>query len=372
MGVASRKEGKNSLSAKGGKSVRMGFMERALPVTAVITAITLWVIPLGSSGTAIADEVYLKNGDRITGKIIKMDLHKLLYKTPYGELTINWQDVSTISTDHPVRVVLSDERSLEGTPRAAAEGSTNLMVVDGEEPILIKLAEVKSINPKPERALDVKTRVNFALKLERGNTDTDNYHLDWEFIARYVKKNRLWIHAEFDQESDKGEKISNSALGLVKYDRFLSEQWYVWGEGLIEFDEFKDLNLRTAYSGGAGYQIFETPTTNLLVQAGGGWVFEDYEGDESDRDFPAAIWSLNYDQWLFRKFTQFFHRQLLYIGLEDVENSFLKTRTGFRFPLYKGFATTLQWNLDWDDSPGPDIDEADHTFLVSVGYSYNY
>ena len=41
-------------------------------------------------GEASADEVWLKNGDRLTGKVLSLDAGTLLFKTAYaGDLSIN-------------------------------------------------------------------------------------------------------------------------------------------------------------------------------------------------------------------------------------------------------------------------------------------
>jgi len=40
-----------------------------------------------------ADLVFLKNGDRITGKVSSMLKNELKLTTPYSELTIPWHDI---------------------------------------------------------------------------------------------------------------------------------------------------------------------------------------------------------------------------------------------------------------------------------------
>ena len=61
------------------------------------------VVVLVSSGTALADEVRLKNGDRISGRIIRMEQNKLVLKTDYaGEITIDWPQVASISAEEQI------------------------------------------------------------------------------------------------------------------------------------------------------------------------------------------------------------------------------------------------------------------------------
>ena len=52
------------------------------------------------AGNSLADEVCLKNGDRLTGQVIRMEAGKLILKTMYaGDISIVWQEVASIMTD---------------------------------------------------------------------------------------------------------------------------------------------------------------------------------------------------------------------------------------------------------------------------------
>ena len=66
-----------------------------------------------SSSLALADQVVLKNGDRVTGAIVKKDAKTLTIKSDhFGVLTTAWDQVASITADKPVNVVLQDGRTL--------------------------------------------------------------------------------------------------------------------------------------------------------------------------------------------------------------------------------------------------------------------
>jgi len=53
----------------------------------------LWVC----AGAARADQVTLKNGDRLTGEIVKSDGKTLLMKTEFaGEVNLKWDAIAAI------------------------------------------------------------------------------------------------------------------------------------------------------------------------------------------------------------------------------------------------------------------------------------
>jgi len=63
----------------------------------------LLVLPL----SLLADQVTLKNGDRITGQILKKDGDKLTLKSELmGEVSIPWSAVTSITSGEALVVVL--------------------------------------------------------------------------------------------------------------------------------------------------------------------------------------------------------------------------------------------------------------------------
>ena len=321
---------------------------------------------------ATADEIRLKNGDHISGKVVRMEGGKLIFKTSYaGEISIEWAEISTLSTEDSIHVVLSDETALKGVTQSAEEGKMKLKMGKIVETVSFDLVEVRSINPKPrvpEPALKTKGHLNVGLTTTKGNSETETQHFDGEFVAR-TEKNRFTVGAEFNRAEDSGEKTINNALSYMKYDHFLSRKWFLYSAASFEKDEFKDLELRTALGLGAGYQFLETPVTNLSFETGLTYVNEDYETGHDD-SYPAGRWALDFDRYFFNKVIQLFHFHEGFVGLEDANNMIIRSRTGVRLPIYKNLKATAQYNYDWDKSPGPGREETDQMYLLSLGYNW--
>ena len=318
-----------------------------------------------------ADEVILENGDKITGKVVRLEKGTLVFNTEYaGEITIQVEKVSRISTDDPMVTTLND-----GTVRKAKNFYLLTSAEDdktGEEktPLDINIATVKVINLNPKPPIRFKGRANVGITNERGNTDTDQYRIDAELIAR-TEKQRFTLGGELNREqADDTTTVANwKAYGL--YDYFFKPKWYLYGSSLFEHDEFADLDLRTTLGVGAGYQFFESDDINLSVSAGLAYIFENFIVAE-DNDFPGAQWLVQYDQFFFNRFMQLFHSNNGYIRLGQGSNWLINTRQGLRFPLYKGFVTTLQYNYDYNNKPSPDsVSKWDSKFLLLLGYQFS-
>ena len=320
---------------------------------------------------SLADEVRLKNGDRLTGQVVRMEAGKLILKTSYaGEISMVWQEVASLKTDDSVKVVLKDETALEGNTLSIEDGRMMLDTAKIEMPVSFSLADVKAINPEPIKTVNITSRTNVNITSERGNTDSDNYYFDGEFVAR-TKKNRYKIGGELNKEESDGTTTSQNWLAYGNYSHFLSKKWYLYADTLFEHDELKDLDLRSTLGAGAGYQIFESPLLNLSISAGLAKVDENFDVAEDD-DYTAGQWSVNYDQYFFKKFVQLFHFSNGFVSLEDTNDWFYRTRTGLRFPVYKGFTATLQYNYDYDHQPSVDAeDEEDTKFIFLLGYELN-
>jgi putative salt-induced outer membrane protein YdiY len=325
------------------------------------------VIVLVSVVAAFSDEVHLRNGDHLSGQVVTMEEGRLLFETSYaGVIAIEWEEVVSLKTEGQMEIVLTDASSFNGTVTPADEGMVKIQVGPVAEAASVALLDVRAINPAKEPAVTITARGNAGLSVAKGNTKTENYHLDGQFIARTLK-NRFTAFGEYNRSEDGGEETADNALGFLKYDHFLSPKWYAYGNTSFETDDFKDLDLRSVLGAGVGHQIWETPLKNLAVEVGVAYVNEDFDKAE-DEDYSAGRWSIGFDHYLLKNAVQFFHFDEGFVGLEDTSDMFIRTRTGFRIPLYRGITATAQYNLDWDNSPSPGNDKTDHMYLFTLGY----
>ncbi|MBN1625163.1 MAG: DUF481 domain-containing protein [Deltaproteobacteria bacterium] len=337
-------------------------------INLIITICSLF-LSLFFSSFAWADEILLKNGDRISGKIVTMAEGKIVMNTTYGgDISIAWDEISKIMGDEPITVVLSDGTSLKGRTIGAEPGKLVLQVEGISDPVSLDLATTKSVNPAPVPALTTKGQANLGITIAKGNSETESQHLDLEFIARTVK-NRYTLGAEFNRAEDDGVESTNNSLGYVKYDHFFSKKLYGYSNVLLEKDKFKDINLRTALGLGAGYQFIESEEMNLSGEAGLSYINEDFI-IAPDESYPTGRWAINFDKYLIAKTLQFFHFHEGFISLEDTEDLLIRSRTGIRMPLSKSVKATCQVNYDWDRKPSPGMEKADIMYIVSIGYQF--
>lgn len=78
-----------------------------------------------------ADQVTMKNGDRLSGSIVRSDTKELLFKAEFaGEVKIPWDAVTAISSTDQLNVGLKDGQVVVGTVITTPEGGIQVTTRD--------------------------------------------------------------------------------------------------------------------------------------------------------------------------------------------------------------------------------------------------
>ncbi len=338
------------------------------------------------AGAAAADEVFLKSGDRLRGTIEGIDPKEVALQTTYaGRIRIRRQEVAAIQADWPLHVTFPSGTRLVGTIAPRYGSMLQLVTPDFTRAWEFRFTDIQTATRQiatraaPPKAaaqpavseagkLELRGRLNLGFDAERGNNDEDNYHVDGEVNAR-KQRHRAKLVFEYNLEKNDGRETDDNTFVSAKYDYFLTKQWFAFLNASFERDKFEDLNRRTATGGGAGYQFFDTEERDLSAEFGFSYVTEGFS-TQKDKDYPAARWSINYQEALFRNRAEAFHSQEGLLGLENTSDLIIRTRTGLRFRLVHGFLATLQANFDWDNSPVRGKTGTDTAYLLTLGYEW--
>ena len=324
------------------------------------------------SSVAYADQLRLKNGDIITGEVVKKESDKVVFKTDYaGELEIAWTQIVSVDSEDAVRIVLTDERSMKGRIVPTGKGLAIIQSEQGKELARIKLADLLYINPSAEVSgvgITWTGNINLGGTFTQGNSDTGLLHFDAESVARR-KRDRLTVGGIVNRgESEGFDTVFNSRVN-GKYDYFLSRRWYAYVNAAGENDRFRDIRLRTSTGVGSGYQIFERPDLNLSLEGGLNYITEDYYVDE-DESYPGGRWAVKYDQKIFGGGTQIFHQHEFLFGFLNGKNTLFFSKTGLRVPIAEAINATTQLNVDWAKEPSPGRESTDLALIFSLGYDW--
>ena len=314
---------------------------------------------------ASADEVRFKNGDRLTGTITSAEGGKLKITTKVaGDVTVDLKDVDTFTTDTPAAIHLKDRTVLRGAVEAGEAGTVR---AGGGQ---VALSDVESINPNRDRWTG--SLVVGGL-LTRGNSDTTSLNVSAEATRRTLD-DRLSGSAAyiFSRERDPdggGDTTTADNWSLAgKYDYFFTKKFYGFAALRAEHDRIADLDLRLTPSLGAGYQWVESPGFNFNTEAGLAWVYEEYDGADSD-DHVAARLAYHVDK-KFGEPVSVRHNLEYLPSLEDGADFNVLADAAVRTALTKNMFAELKVEWKYDATPAPDAAKNDQRFLLGVGWSF--
>jgi putative salt-induced outer membrane protein len=249
--------------------------------------------------TAMSDQLSLKNGDRLSGTVVKSDGKTLLLHTDYaGDITLKWDSVAGIQAAEPMHVELQDGRKAVGTVSSSDEKIQ--VAASGTETVEAPVSAVKTLrNDAEEKAYektlhpgileDWKTGLNLGFALTRGNSETKNLSLGF-LAARQTLRDKLSayansVYASNDAPGATPSTTANTAGGGLRYDHDLRDGVF----GFVNADFFADalqgLNLRSVFGGGAGYHLIKKENTTLDLLGGLNYTHESYVG--LTRNFAA-------------------------------------------------------------------------------------
>jgi putative salt-induced outer membrane protein YdiY len=312
--------------------------------------------------TAFADDVRLKNGDRLTGDVVSLAGGTLSFKTAYGAVQIPWANVDALTVTAPIIVTVGTAAPASVTIAADTAGRVTLNPGG-----TVGIADIVSL-ARPQPAVITNGGANAGFLTTSGNTDVNSLRVDGEIVAR-AAANRYTGGAAVNHASDHSTETAESWTGSAKYDRFLSPRMFANANAILTHDKFRDLDLRTAIGAGLGYQVIDTALVKLTADAGLGWVSE-HLATSADDSYTAARESAKLDLFVLPGRVQLFHNHDGYFGVTGHDNLFFRTQNGARVGLAAGFVTTLQLDLDYDKSPAPGRKNTDQTFALTFGYRF--
>lgn len=231
-------------------------------------------------GTAWADQVVLKNGDRVTGSIIKKDSKNITIKTEhFGVVTTSWDQVAAVTAEKPVNVVLPDGRTVQGT-LATTDGKVEVATKDTK--LSLAPAEVATIRNGDEQKayerlqkpnwLDLWAgtgRIGFAGTSGNARTLTFTTGVN---AARITNTDKTSLYFNGIQASalanGKNSATAQAVRGGLGYDHNVSPRMFVNIFNDYEYDKFQNLDLRFVLGGGLGYHAIQQERSRLDLLAG--------------------------------------------------------------------------------------------------------
>src|SRR5271169_941352 len=219
----------------------------------VLLFVSIW------SGLMLADQITLKNGDRLTGKIVKSDAKTLVLHTEFvGDLTIQFAAIDQITTDQELHADLKGGKTAVGTV-TTSDGKLEIATKSGgtvetpkEDVTVIRndaeqTAYDKSLHPTLRHGWTGGTNIGFSLA--RGNSETENLAL--AFNADHpTLKDKISLFASSIYTTNQlatPSTVANLVTGGLRYDRNINPKMFGFVGADFMSNQLQFLDLRAVY-----------------------------------------------------------------------------------------------------------------------------
>ena len=326
---------------------------------------------------AWADQVVLKNGDRLTGSIVKKDDKSLTIKTEHlGVVVAPWDQIESIVADKPLHIVLQDGRALQGTLTLTGE---KVEVATPQAKVGVAPADITAMrNDDEEKAYQRLLNPGWGelwagtgtvgLAGTAGNaqtltfttginanrtTSTDKTALYFSFITSSAKINNV------------NEDTAEAVRGGISYAHNVSSRVFFSAFNDWEYDRFQDLDLRFVIGGGVGFHALKTERSSLDLLAGAAYNHSSF-ATPFVRNSAEFYWGDDYSL----KLTSASSLVQSYRMFNDLTNTGIY-RVNFDLGISTKIFKWMSWNVSVSDrylsDPAPGRKTNDFLYTTGLG-----
>jgi putative salt-induced outer membrane protein YdiY len=221
---------------------------------------------------------------------------------------------------------------------------------------------------------------NLGAQLTDGNSDARNANAAAEAIYAREKDRItlgfLWIYTESKLDTDgNGTRdewtlTDRKTAGRAKYDYFFSKATYAYAQLTADNDYLQDLRLRWTAGAGLGHQFVDEADLKFAGELGATHFDNDYYTTSAPDDaYVAARAALN-TTWVPNATWTVTHTAEAYPSVEDQDDFYGRSDLKAAATLTDNMLATLQWIMDYDNTPPGANDRIDNRYLVTLGWKF--
>ncbi len=334
---------------------------------------------------AFADQITMKDGDHITGAIVKKDGDTITVKSKnFGTVTLKWADVATVKSDQPLNITLAGGKTVKANIETQGD---RIQVAAPGGPQAVDPKDVVTLRDEAEertyqkylhpRLLDLWT-VTGSLNLAgtKGNAQTSTLTTPINFV-RASNTTRTTAYFNSISSSAKINGVDSSTAKAVRggwaYDRNLVKKIFANAFNDYEYDKFQSLDLRVVIGGGLGYRIWSHDASLLSVVAGIDWSRAAFGASGSSaaftRNSAEAFWGDDFNYKISAR-SSFVETFRMFDNLSGSGQYRVNADAGATTQLTKW----LNWNVSLSDRylSDPPLGRKKNDFLYSTGLGFSW
>ena len=335
-----------------------------------LSALLLAVLFLQPASAEKTDVVILINGDEITGEVKKLEHGMLSYKTDsMGTLSIEWDDVRSLSAAHPLQIeLISGERFFGFLGESAKARILRIVALDqGFDVSMERVVAIVEIEETFWKQLDGSLSLGFSY-----TKGTDIAQLTFDQVTRHrarkhsseLSLSAIWTRKTVEPSTQR----TDASLTHVRY---LKHKWFVETSVGANQNTELGLDLRLLTTGSAGLKVLQSNRT-LFTVSGGLSLNREFVRDGEDTSNIEAVFASRY-----RLFRYDSPKTDLTTNLAFYPNltSFGRYRVEYDIKLRKELIKDFFWELSvyysYDsDPPSATAENDDYGIVTSFGWTF--
>jgi hypothetical protein len=235
-----------------------------------------------------ADQVSLKNGDRLTGTIVESDAKTLVVKTEAaGDVTIQWSAIDAITSTQSLHVGLAGGQMIVG-PVTTKDGQIQVttqtagVVTSSKDSVQVirSDSEQAAYDAAMERLQHPHLgdfwngTLDAGLNLTRGNSSTLSYTLSGRAV-RQTEQDKITVYTTAvygkNETTSPSQVIAHQITGGIRGDVNFSARSFAFATTDFNSNALQHLNLENVVAGGVGIHVIKTKTTTFDLFGGAGY-----------------------------------------------------------------------------------------------------
>jgi len=287
------------------------------------------------SVNSFAGEVFLKNGDKISGTVVEDTYHQVTIDTEaMGEITIAKEFVD--------KVVTEEQMAAEEPPAP----------------------------PPEEEYVEWTRKITLGYTQSGGNTDDSSFAGEL-FISQKTEDDERTAKITSFISTTNDELDARKYYGMLRYaiNFGYEKEWFNFYKIEWDQDRFANIDYRVTPSAGIGYWFSDEEDYKLLAEAALGWGYTKYyDGTESEGEMVLIPRG-----YFFKKIygeLAFIEDVTLYPSLEDFNRYRIHSETSLTQPISDNVAWKLSFIDDYNSSPSGSSKKNDYKLISSIDYNF--
>lgn len=323
------------------------------------------------------DTIVMKNGDRLTGEVKRLEQGILYVETDYfsGSVGVDWLQVEKVDSKATFQIVLSDGKRLTGAiskvEAATAPGKDLIVSAEGVEvPIPVPSADVVEIESQKQNFWrQLKGSIDLGYNYTSGNSQSSlNSSASAQYDATHWAAGSSYTAAFSGQT---GGATTNLFEVQSFGQRFLNRNSFLVGLSDFLHSSQQDLNLRTTLGGAYGRYFIRNNQNELKWLIGADYTRASYQSglNQPTQQNAELLLGAEYEVFHFDRYTlqsQF----LAFPGLSDLGRVRLTTNDVLSIKLSNKF----RWNFSfWDNFDSrPPLNAKKNAQGLSTGMGWTF